>query len=136
MMIFDIPTTAAAVMFAMAAIAMRPMLRDLKPDPDDAPLRTRVDSAGIAHREERAEIEHFEAAMRELKNYSPSEPPLSDFAKKRRTLPEPPASPKLDQIAEFKLQLRTMNYGDFMEAVKGMGGENADPKTAWKWATA
>jgi hypothetical protein len=123
MMIFDIPTTAAAVMFAMAAVALAPVLRPLKRDPDDAPLTTRVDAQGIAHREEPAEIEHFEAAIRELGGHISPEPKLSDFAKKRRTLPEPPPAPaplvKFDRIAALKLEIRQLTYGEMMEWVEG-----------------
>jgi hypothetical protein len=37
-----------------------------------------------------------------------------------------------DPIAELRLHLRTLNYGDFMEYCEATG---SDPKKAWAWAT-
>lgn len=62
--------------------------------------------------------------------------PLTEFAPKpRQPEPEPP-EPKgsigLDPIADLKERLRTLTYGDFILAAKGMGFE---PQAAWTWAT-
>jgi hypothetical protein len=80
----------------------------------------------------------------EAGDWTPTVPPLSEFAPK----PEPVAAPapvpvvnldslaealKENPIAELKRQLRELTYGEFIEAAAGLG---FDPKTAWKWATA
>lgn len=61
-------------------------------------------------------------------------PSLAHYAPKPEPPPEPVAEPPtvLDPLADVKFKLRNLAYGDFIEAVEGMG---CDPKTAWKWAT-
>ena len=58
-------------------------------------------------------------------DYAPKPEPVAEL------VPEPPAV--IDPLADLKLRLRTLTYGDFMQTIEGMG---CDPTTAWKWATA
>jgi hypothetical protein len=68
-------------------------------------------------------------------------PSLDEYAPKPEPAPEPIVEPPpaLDPLAELKLKLRTLTYGEFMEAISGIAGRTLEPyddlvRSADKWA--
>jgi hypothetical protein len=99
--------------------------------PQPAPRRSgRPDDVPDFLRREQART----ANVRPIPGKAYVRPSLDVYAPKLEPAPEPIVEPPaaLDPLADLKLKLRTLTYGDFMVAVEGMG---FDPDKAWKWAT-
>jgi hypothetical protein len=110
-----------------------------RPAPQPAPRRTSLsDDVPDWLRREKARA----ANVRPIPGKAYERPSLDHYKPKPEPAPEPIVEPPpaLDPLADMKFKLRSLRYGEFMEAMTGIAGceqnpDDALPKTAWKWAT-